>query len=146
MIFHSQRLKNAFSTKRKISRKRVLRRSFLSTSTRSYAIGIEQAAYARFQPEYWVSFGTDDFLDSWKSNSTNILSATMAPFYTGPSINRNLLFTKRVFAVPKSLSYIFPILNLSKPESLNSGSRTLFSDRNHLLTMKLTSLNRIWKV
>ena len=146
MIFHSQRLKNAFSTKRQISRKCVLRRSFLSTSTRSYAIGIEQTAYARFQPEYWVSFGTDDFLDSWKSNSTDILSATMAPFYTGPSINRNLLFTKGVFAVPKSLSYIFHILNLSKPESLNSGSRTLFSDRNHLLTMKLPSLNRIWKV
>ena len=83
---------------------------------------------------------------SWKSNSTDILSATMAPFNTGPSINRNFLFTKRVFAVPKSLSYIFPILNLSKPESLNSGSRTLFSDRSHLLTMKLPSLNRIWKV
>ena len=46
------------------------------------------------------------------------------------------------FSAPKSLSYTFSIFNLSKPESLTSGNRPLFSVRYHLLTKKLTSLNQ----
>ena len=48
-----------------------------------------------------------------------------------------------LFSAPKSLSYIFSIFNLSKPEPLTSRNRTLLSARNHLLIKKLTLLNRM---
>ena len=69
------------------------------------------------------------------------------PVYCGTPLNRTLMKSesslyRAFFSAPKSLSYTFSIFNLSKPESLTSGNRPLFSVRYHLLTKKLTSLNQ----
>ena len=60
--------------------------------------------------------------------------------YTETSSNQNPFFTGHFFG-PKISIIHFSIFDLSTPEPLNSGSRTLFSARNHLLTKKLGSLN-----
>ena len=50
----------------------------------------------------------------------------MEPLYTGPSLNRNPLFTGSFF-LSQNLYHtlFFSISNLSEPEPLNSGHRTL---------------------
>ena len=68
--------------------------------------------------------------------------------YSGTPLNWTLIKPESslywtLFSAPKSLSYIFSIFNLSKPEPLTSRNRTLLSARNHLLIKKLTLLNRM---
>ena len=60
--------------------------------------------------------------------------------YTGTLLNRNPFFTGHFFG-PKISIIHFSIFNLSIPEPLNSGRRTLFSVCNHFLRKKFGSLN-----
>ena len=64
---------------------------------------------------------------------------------SGPSLNRNLLLTRPLFQ-PQNLCHTFSLFltsvnrNSSFPET-----RALFVVHNHILTKKLTLLNRMWQ-